>query len=174
MAKLLLTTRRFTVEQRVFDGPLGEPIVREAVVHPGAAVILPILDASRIIMIRQIRQVVDEELWELPAGTLEPGEPPIETACRELIEETGYRAERIEPLVTFYSSPGICTELMHVFVATGLTPVGQNLDAGEQIDVEIVSLIDARRRLLAGELRDGKTIAALGRYLLGNDAERVS
>src|SRR6188768_3455391 len=108
--------------------------------HPGASVILPLLDEDKIVMIRNYRVAIDKELWELPAGTLEPGEPPLETAYRELEEETGYRAAEMEPLPTFYTSPGINNELMYPFIARKLTPTEQKLDAGEQISVEVLPL----------------------------------
>src|SRR3990172_8332587 len=97
MQELLLSTSRFNVERRVFVGGDGRSITREVVVHPGAVVILPILDARRVVMIRNFRYTVEEELWELPAGTTEPNEASIETARRELEEETGYRAETLTP-----------------------------------------------------------------------------
>ncbi len=141
-------------------------MARDVVVHPGAAVILPILDDGRIVMIRNFRYTVGQELWELPAGTLEPGEAPIETARRELEEEAGYRAETLTPLTEFYTSPGICTERMHAFVATELKWVGQRLQGSEQIIVEVVEAAAARAMLLEGELVDGKTIAVLGTYFV--------
>ena len=164
MRKELLSTPRFTVEQREYASPKGKAIIRYVVVHPGAAVILPVLDDGRLVMIRQVREVVEQELWELPAGTLEPGEPPIETARRELEEETGYRAGKIEPMVEFFSTPGICTEKMHTFLATDLTQVGQRLEQNERITVEVLEASEVRRMLLAGELVDAKTIAILGLY----------
>lgn len=164
MHKQLLSTHRFTVEQRALEGPHGEPLLREVVVHPGAVVILPILDGDRIVMIRNHRISVDQELWELPAGTRETGESPIETAGRELEEETGYRAGRLVPLIEFYTSPGLSTERMHAFVATELTQVKQRLEPGERIVVETVALTEVQRRFLAGEFEDGKTIAVLGMY----------
>jgi len=164
MRKELLSTPRFSVEQREYASPTGKVIKRYVVVHPGAAVILPVLDDRRLVMIRQIREVVEQELWELPAGTLEPGEPPIETATRELEEETGYRAGKIEPLAEFFSTPGICTEKMHTFLATDLTQVGQRLEQNERIAVEILETSEVRRMFLAGELIDAKTIAVLGLY----------
>ena len=170
MHKQLLSTGRFTVEQRVHPGPGDEPIVREVVVHPGAVVILPILDEGRIVMIRNHRISVDQELWELPAGTRETGEEPIETARRELEEEAGFRAGRLSPLIEFYTSPGICTELMHAFIATDLSPVGQRLEPGERIVVETLSTAEVRRRFTAGEFRDGKTIAVLGTYFARLDS----
>lgn len=166
MHKPLLTTRLFTVEQRSYTNPGGDPIHRDVVVHPGAVVTLPLLTDGRIVMIRNFRYCVDQELWELPAGTIEPNEPPIETACRELEEETGYRAGTMTPLMEFFTSPGICTELMRAFVATELTYVGQDLQGGERIEVERITVDEARRRLLDAEFRDGKTIAVLGHYFL--------
>ncbi len=168
MRKLLLTTRLFSVEHRVYaqDGP--DPITRDVVVHPGAVVILPILDDRRIVMIRNYRYTVESELRELPAGTLEPNEKPIETARRELEEETGYRAGRMQPLMEFYTSPGFCTERMHAFVANELTQVGQNLQGSERIVAEPIEVDEVRNRLIRGEFVDGKTIAVLGRYFLGD------
>jgi ADP-ribose pyrophosphatase len=154
----------FSVERRVFEVASGKRVERDVVVHPGAVVVLPLLDEARLVMIRNFRYTVQEELWELPAGTREAGEEPIKTAARELEEETGYRAGSLEPLTEFYTSPGICTERMYAFVAAELTWVGQRLEPSERIDVEEVTLEDARRQLLAGEFRDGKTIATLGIY----------
>lgn len=139
--------------------------IKEAVIHPGAAVILPIVDDDNIIMIKNYRFVVDATLWELPAGILEPDEPPIETAKRELIEETGYRAKSVEPLTTFYTSPGICDEIMHAFVAKDLEFVGQDLDDTEEIEVEIVSWTKVKEMIKLGEIMDGKSLAALLYYL---------
>jgi len=162
--ELLLSTTRFDVERRVFTGTDGRSITREAVVHPAAVVILPIVDAHRIVMIRNFRYTIEEELWELPAGTAEPEEAAIETARRELEEETGYRAGTMTPLAEFFTSPGVLTERMFAFVATDLTSVGQRLEHGERIVAEVVELDRARRWLVNGQLRDGKTIAVLGTY----------
>jgi len=166
--KKLLETPRFSVERRVYDGGDGKPLIRDVVVHPGAVVILPILDRKRVVMIHNERHAVGETLWELPAGTREPGEPEIETARRELIEETGYEAGAIEPMAQFYTSPGILSEMMHAFVATDLSHVGQRLEHGERIDVEVVEVDRLRRMMREGSIRDGKTLAVLGLYFLGD------
>lgn len=166
MNQRLLSTPLFTVEHRVHERPGLSPITRDVVVHPGAVVILPILEDGRIVMIRNYRYTVGEELWELPAGTREPEETAIETAQRELEEETGYRAGNITPLMEFYTSPGILTERMHAFQATDLTATGQNLQGGERIVCEVVEPSAARLMLLDGTLQDGKTIAVLARYFL--------
>jgi ADP-ribose pyrophosphatase len=152
---------KFNVERRQIATRDGGTAMREVVVHPGAVVVLPRLDDGRIVMIRNHRFAVGRTLWELCAGTLEAGEPPAETAARELIEETGYQAVHIEPLTTFYTSPGICTERMHAFLATGLTEVGQQLEATEQIEVELIEHRKVMRMIEAGEIEDGKTIATL-------------
>lgn len=164
MHELLLSTSRFSVERRVFAEANGRSFTREVVVHPGAVVILPILDARRIVMIRNYRYTVEQELWELPAGTAEPDEAAIDTARRELEEETGYRAGTMTPLAEFFTSPGVLTERMSAFIATDLKLVGQRLEHGERIVAEVVELDRARRWLVNGELRDGKTIAVLGTY----------
>ena len=169
MRKQLLATRLFTVEHRVFPRDGREPITRDVVVHPGAVVLLPILDDGRIVMIRNYRYAVETELWELPAGTIEPGEEPIETARRELEEEAGYRAGRVRPMMEFFTSPGILTERMYAFLATDLKPVGQKLEAGERIVSHAVEVSVVRDRLMGGDIVDGKTIAVLGRYFLGLD-----
>ena len=167
MQRKLLKTALFSVEHRTYSSPGQETIARDVVVHPGAVVILPILDGHRIVMIRNYRYTIERELWELPAGTIEPEEEPITTARRELEEESGYRAGRIRPLMEFYTSPGILTEQMHAFVATDLTPVGQKLQGGERIVAQPVDAGVVREKLFNGELADGKTIAVLARYFLG-------
>ena len=146
--------------------PDGQTAQRELVVHPGAVVILAFTGAGEVVLIRNTRFAVGRELWELPAGTLEPPESPTDCAVRELREETGYQAARIEPLGQYYTTPGFCTERMHAFLAGELTHVGQALEAGEQIRVELVPLRRAQEMMLSGEIADAKTIAALGLYLL--------
>jgi ADP-ribose pyrophosphatase len=164
MHELLLSTPRFSVERRVFGGSDERSVTREVVVHPGAVVILPIIDSRRIVMIRNFRHTIEQELWELPAGTAEPDEAAIDTARRELEEESGYQAGTMTPLTEFFTSPGVLTERMFAFVATDLKSVGQRLELGERIVAEVVDLDRARRWLVNGELRDGKTIAVLGTY----------
>ncbi len=152
---------KFGVERRAVPTRSGDVAMREVVVHPGAVVVLPILDDGRYVMIRNRRFAVGETLWELCAGTLEPGEDPAATAARELVEETGYEASHIRALTTFYTSPGICDERMYAFVATGLSEVGQQLEATEEIEVRLLTRAEVMALARNGEIRDGKTLATL-------------
>jgi ADP-ribose pyrophosphatase len=119
------------------------------------------LDGGRLVMVRNHRIAVDAELWELPAGTLEPPEDPEQAARRELEEETGYRPGRVRRLGEFYTSPGFCDELMRVFVAEDLQFIGQRLEGGERIEAEILAEAQALAMIDDGRIRDGKTIAGL-------------
>lgn len=161
-----LKCRKFEVFSKPVTAVDGSPRQYDVVVHPGAVVVLPLLDGGlRVAMIRQYRWAIDRELWELPAGTLDvPGEAPAAAALRELEEETGYRAERIEPLCSFFSSPGIMTERIHAFVADGLTKTAQKLGPTERIRVEIVSTDEAFEMVRDGRIDDAKTIVALLRW----------
>lgn len=116
-------------------------------------------------MIRNVRPCVDQELWELPAGTLDrPGEEPSAAALRELEEEAGYRAARLSPLCRFYSSPGITNELLRAYVATGLTRTCQRLDPTEQIRVEPIQMSEALAMIRQGRIVDAKTIVTILRW----------
>ena len=155
-SKLVFRGTRFEVRS------LGK---RDVVIHPGAVVILPLLDDEHILMIKNERFAVGETLWELPAGTLEPREHPDATASRELVEETGYEAKKIEPLTNFYTSPGICNERMFAYIAQDLSYVGQKLDETEKITVEVVEWKKIREMIRNGEIHDGKTLTTLLFYL---------
>lgn len=162
-----LTTRLFRVEHRHYLAPDGTTFERDVVMHPGAVVILPVLDDGRVVLIRNYRTSVGRELIELPAGTRETGETAQATAHRELIEETGFKATYMEPLASFYPSPGILDEVMHGFLATGLVHEGStSLETHEQIQPIIESLDTVRKWLMTGRIEDAKTLALLGIYLL--------
>lgn len=146
--------------------PDGTVHAREVVRHPGAVVLLPITDDGRICFVRNFRISVDKTLLELPAGTLESGEDPLDTAGRELAEETGYRAGRIEPLTTFYMSPGILDEKMYAFVATELSPGAMNLDVGEQLEPVLLTWEEAIEAARSGQIEDSKSLSVLFCYRL--------
>lgn len=139
-------------------------VTRHLVAHPGAVAILPILDKEHIILIRNRRFAVNEVLWELPAGTREKGEDPMDTAKRELIEEAGYKAHKMTFLTRFYTTPGFSNEMMEVYVAEDLEEVGQSLQGTEEIDVHVVTWNKALDMCREGVIKDGKTVAALFFY----------
>lgn len=148
----------------------GGPRRELQVVHPGSVVLVPALDDGRILLIRNRRYAVGETVLELPAGTMEPPEPPLDCARRELLEETGYRAAMLERLGGFWLAPSFSTEWMEVFVARGLTHEGQQLDVGEEITVEAHDRAAIRRAIRSGELRDAKSLAALQLVFAAEDA----
>jgi ADP-ribose pyrophosphatase len=158
---ILFEGRRFRVERAVQVTPDGAEHVREVVRHPGAVVVLPLLPDGRICLLRNYRVAVRETLVELPAGTLEPDEDPAETARRELAEETGYRAGRIEHLLTFWMSPGILDERMHLYLAEDLEPGPTALEAGEDIQPLLCTSDEAMEMVRRGEIRDAKTLTGL-------------
>ena len=161
---ILFEGRRFRVERAIQVSPDGSRHVREVVRHPGAVVILPLLDDGRVCFVKNYRVAVKETLIELPAGTLEPNEDPAATAIRELAEETGYRAGHMRHLITFCMSPGILDEQMHLFLAEALQPGPMALEAGEDIQVLECTWEEALAMSRQGEIRDAKTLVALLYY----------
>ncbi len=139
---------------------------REVVVHPGAVVILPFLDAKaeKIVLIQNRRYAVGQILLELPAGTLEKHEDPMNCAGRELLEETGYLANRIKPMLNFYSSPGILSEKMYAFCAYDLEQSNATPEPGEEIELLSTTVGEAIQMIRDGLIHDGKTIATLLMY----------
>lgn len=163
---------RLLASRRVFSGrvislrlddvetPGGRRVVYEIVEHPGAVAIVPVLADGRVLLVRQFRRAAGAALLEVPAGTLERGETPEDCARRELAEEVGHAAGRWERLASFYTAPGVLTEEMHVFLAGDLSPARAEREE-EDLRVEALPLREARRRAVAGEIRDGKSIAGI-------------
>jgi ADP-ribose pyrophosphatase len=139
----------------------GKAFKREFVAHPGSVTIIPLFANGDIALIKNRRFAVNEILWELPAGTLEPGEDPAEAAGRELLEETGYESSKVEFLFQFFTSPGISNEAMRVYLAQELVHKAQDLDESEEIEVVRVSSQEALKMIEENKIKDGKTIAAL-------------
>jgi ADP-ribose pyrophosphatase len=162
--RTLLVTSRFRVEEIAQPLPDGGEMKRVVVRHPGAVTIIPMIDADHVCLIRNYRVAVGETLIELPAGTLEPGEPPERTAERELIEETGFRAAQMTKLHSFFLSPGVIDERMHLFLAEGLVAVGTAREPGEQIENLAVPWSQAIEMVLAGDIHDAKTMVGLLYY----------
>jgi ADP-ribose pyrophosphatase len=159
--KLLLTTSRFRVEEVEQPVAGGGTRPRQIVRHPGAVTILPLVDDDHVCLIRNYRVSVERTLIELPAGTLEPGEAPEENARRELIEETGYTAGRIDKLHVFLLSPGILDEWMHLYVARDLALGPAAREPGEEIENLVVPWDEALAMIDRGEIQDAKTLVGL-------------
>lgn len=143
--------------------PDGKEIQRDVVEHGGAVVIVA-EEGGDLLFVRQYRYAAGESLLELVAGTREPGEDPAVTAGRELQEEAGYKAGKITKIGEFYSAPGFCSELLHLYLAEDLTPSRLPGDEDEEIEVERYPLAEAVRMALAGEFRDAKTLAGVLLY----------
>jgi ADP-ribose pyrophosphatase len=134
---------------------------REVVRHPGAAAMVPLFDDGRVVLVKQHRHAVNDYLWEIPAGTLEPDENPIACAQRELVEETGYEATDFDKLTEILPAPGYTDERIHIFLATGLKAVEQKLEDDEILTVQPTPFNRAIEMINQGEIKDAKTIAGL-------------
>jgi len=144
----------------------GIDTVREVFHHPGGSAVLPVLPSGDVVLVRQFRYPIQRDLLELPAGKIDPGETPESTARRELAEEVGYRAGVLEKLGEFYTTPGFCTEKLHLFMATELSPADEKGDDDEEIVVEHFSLTELESLLHSGKLADAKTIIGIQCLLL--------
>ena len=134
---------------------------RDVVVHKGSAVIVPVFDDGTVALVRQYRHAAGKYLLEVPAGSLDGGESPETGAARELEEEIGVKAAKLEKISEFYVSPGFLTEKMFVYLATELTETAQNLDKDEFIEIERIPLLDAVAMIYDGRIEDAKTIVGL-------------
>ncbi len=151
----------FAVERDRLREENGFEIVREIIRHTGGAGCLPLFPDGRVALVKQYRHPARQELLEIPAGKIEAGESPMECAAREIEQEIGFRAGRIELLADFYSTPGFCEERLYVYLATELTPAEQNLDHDEFVEVVYIPLAEAVAMAERNEIEDSKTIIAL-------------
>lgn len=141
--------------------PNGHVAELDVVRHPGAACIVPFLEDDRVLLIRQFRHATGGDILEAPAGKLDPGEEPEHCATRELIEETGYRAGRIEHLSSIWTTPGFTDEVIHLYAAFELEHVGQSLEVDEVIELVPMAFGDALAAVHSGEIADAKTALCL-------------
>jgi ADP-ribose pyrophosphatase len=165
--------------QRVYEGRIvslrvdevrlasGQTRKREIVEHGGAVAIVAVDDQERVLLVRQFRKPVERFLLEIPAGTLEAGEDPDACARRELTEETGHTAARIERLLGFYSAPGFCTEYLHVYLATGLSEGAASPEEDESIELVREPISRALELIESGQIEDAKSQVGLLAYLTG-------
>jgi ADP-ribose pyrophosphatase len=154
----------FSVNSDRVREPSGIVARRDVVRHSGSAVILAVDDSGpepRVLLERQYRYAADDYLWELPAGRVDPGEKPLAGAKRELLEETGYRAGEWTQALFFYPSPGFLDETMTIYLAQGLTAGDAKPEEDESIECHLTPVSQALAMIQSGEIRDGKTIAAV-------------
>ena len=156
--ELLLTTSKFRVIRESVTSEGGKTKTREIIRHPGACVIVPLLDDGRVCLIRNWRIAAGQTLIELPAGTLEPPEPPHVTAERELIEETGYRARSWKKIASFWPSPGYVSEQMTIFLARDLTEGEAAPMHDEKIETRWFAKNELDGLIGSGKIQDGKTL----------------
>ena len=147
----------------------GVTVDMEVIRHPGAAAIVPLTAAGEVIMLKQYRHAVGGELWEIPAGTMDPEDgAPLDCARRELIEETGFSAAAWDTLGELTPVPGYSDERIHIFLARDLSPAAQNLDMDEILAVHTLPLEEVRRMVFDGRITDAKTIVGIfmaGKYV---------
>jgi ADP-ribose pyrophosphatase len=158
--------RRINVDLDTVRMPNGATVDLEIVRHPGAAAVVPLLSDARepdptVLLLRQYRYAAGGTLWEIPAGTLERNEEPLACARRELLEEAGARAERVEHLTTIYTTPGFTDERIHLFLATGITAGEPRPEADEFIQLEAVRLSRVLKLIGEGQITDAKSMVAL-------------
>lgn len=156
-SKEITKNRLFTVTQDRAKDPDGFEIDRAIVNHRGSAVMMPVDEKKRILLVRQYRLPARQFLWELPAGSIDEGEKPLQTAKRELVEETGYRAKKWTKLAEFYPSPGFLSEKMTIYLATGLTAGEAKPMEDERIVTQWFSAKELDRMIGSGKIKDAKT-----------------
>jgi ADP-ribose pyrophosphatase len=159
--------------RRVFEGRIvrvrvddviysnGNRSTVEVVEHNGGVSVIAVPEPGKIVLVRQFRPAIGRELWEVPAGKLEAGEDPTVAAERELIEETGYRCATMRKLWTFYTAPGFCTELLHLYLAEGLTPGEAQPEADEVLSTHVFDVEEVWAMIERGEIPDAKTQVAV-------------
>ncbi|MBM3807008.1 MAG: NUDIX hydrolase [Acidimicrobiia bacterium] len=159
------TGRYLTVEVDVVKLPSGHTVDMDIVRHPGSVVLLPVPEPGKIILVRQYRYTIDRWIWELPAGTLKPGEAPDAAAARECEEEIGLAPGRVTRLGGYYPTPGFCDEIMTYYRCEALQPPPADstakADDDEDIEPRVFSLDEARALVQSGEIVDLKTLAGL-------------
>lgn len=163
-SKEIAKTPIFTVTFDHAVDPGGFEIKRAIVRHGGSAVMMPVDDRGRILLVRQYRLPARQYMWELPAGRVDAGETPLKAARRELIEETGYRAKNWKKIAEFYASPGFLAEKMSIYLATGLTAGAAKPMEDERIETRWFSRKELHQWIKAGKIKDAKTMIGFFRY----------
>ena len=159
--EVIYSGKVFSLERHQITDATGRIDRKDIIRHPGSAVILPVLDDGKIVLIRQFRVAINTEVWELPAGTRDPKETFLQTARRELREETGYRASTWQKLVEYFPSPGFLNERMAIYLASGLKAGAAAPEADEEISTHPVSVGESLRMIERGSICDSKTLIGI-------------
>ena len=164
-SKEVYQCRLFSVtEDEAVDPKTGFTIKRSVVRHAGSAVMMPVDEKKRILLVRQYRLPAEKYLWELPAGKVDPGETPLQAARRELAEDTGYKARKWTKLASYFASPGFVQERMTIYLATGLTAGRATPMDDEQIEARWFTRKELSALIAAGKIEDGKTMVGFLRW----------
>lgn len=150
--------------------PTGVTATLDVIHHPGSSATVPLLPDDQVVMIKQYRHSLRQSIWEIPAGTLNPGENPLECARRELIEEAGYEATHFEKLTEILTAPGYSDERIHIFLASDLRPVPQDLDKDEVLEVVRLPMDETLAMIRDGRIQDAMTIVGLLLASIGRGA----
>ncbi|WP_054710815.1 NUDIX hydrolase [Bacillus sp. JCM 19041] len=150
-----------TLEVEEVQLPDGNQSTRELIRHPGAVAVIAVTDEGKVVLVEQYRKALGKSIIEIPAGKMEAGEAPEKTAMRELYEETGYKAETLTLLTSFYTSPGFADELVYIYEAKGLSKGIQQLDEDEFVEIRELSLEECAQLEREQKIHDAKTSYAL-------------
>lgn len=167
----LLETKLFKIVEEVAADSTGFQIRRLIVKHPGSAVMMPVNNKDQVLLVKQFRLPAEQDLWELPAGRIDPGESALQAAKRELREETGYKAKKWVKLASFWATPGYVDEKMNLFLALDLTEGEQSPMEDERIEMRWFSKAELTEAIKAAKIVDGKTIIG---YFLWREYRRAS
>ncbi|NWF89488.1 MAG: NUDIX hydrolase [Ignavibacteriaceae bacterium] len=166
-SEILFRGKVFDLQVDELEYNSGNKGIREIAVHPGGAVVVPVKDDGKIVMVNQFRYPFQKFLLEMPAGKLDKNEDPLICATRELEEETGYKAKTIIKLGSICTTPGFCTEVLHIYLAEGLTAGNHNREEGEHgMEVHELTLEEIEKKIVTGEIVDAKSICGVQLYKL--------
>ena len=169
MTRNIFTGKVITVNIDTVALPNGVTVELEMVRHPGAAAVVPLKNSDTVVLIKQFRHAAGGFIYEIPAGKLHPGEDPKDCAARELEEEIGYRAGKLDLLSSIFTAPGFTDEVIHIYKATGLSKGRQQLDRDEVLEIVEVSLQESIEMIRAGSIRDAKTMVGLQMVFIGRE-----
>ena len=158
--KEVYKSKIFTLVEEEATDPSGFKIERVIIRHGGSAVMLVVDDRDRVLLVKQFRLPAEKDLWEIPAGRLDPGEKPLDTAKRELLEETGYSAKKWKKLAAYWPSPGYVSEKMHLFLAKDLSEGKATPMEDERIETRWFKKKELAKMIRQGKIEDGKTLLA--------------